>query len=138
MATTRDDANTPFDAFLEKYEEHIEARGCWKQYRAVRLTVHDLAAEHWQQLRTTNPIESTFAASRSAPTNQTLRNPAGQLDDDVPASASRTDVERVRRWNGSQQKATAALIVHALRGWLLDGHGDDGTNVTESSRSSEP
>ena len=32
--------------------------------RSVLLTFYDFPAEHWKHLRTTNPIESTFATVR--------------------------------------------------------------------------
>ncbi len=37
---------------------------CLTKDRDVLLTFHDFPAEHWKHLRTTNPIESTFATVR--------------------------------------------------------------------------
>jgi putative transposase len=37
---------------------------CLAKDRTVLLTFHDFPAEHWIHLRTTNPIESTFATVR--------------------------------------------------------------------------
>jgi transposase-like protein len=37
---------------------------CLKKDRDVLLTFYDFPAEHWIHLRTTNPIESTFATVR--------------------------------------------------------------------------
>lgn len=65
MAATREDANTAFDTFLEKYgPKYPEACACLKKDRDVLLTFYDFPAEHWKHLRTTNPIESTFATIR--------------------------------------------------------------------------
>ena len=44
-----------------KYSEACE---CLKKDRDVLLTFYDFPAEHWAHLRTTNPIESTFATIR--------------------------------------------------------------------------
>ncbi len=36
----------------------------WAKDRDVLLTFYDFPAEHWKHIRTTNPIESTFATVR--------------------------------------------------------------------------
>ncbi|MBE7457791.1 MAG: transposase [Planctomycetia bacterium] len=41
-----------------------KAAECLKKDRAALLTFYDFPAEHWIHLRTTNPIESTFATVR--------------------------------------------------------------------------
>lgn len=65
MAESRDSAQTAFDAFLEKYQAKYDgACDCLKKDRDVLLTFYDFPAEHWKHLRTTNPIESTFATIR--------------------------------------------------------------------------
>ena len=65
MAETRDQANKAFDAFLAKYQAKYEAAcECLGKDREVLLTFYDFPAEHWRHLRTTNPIESTFATIR--------------------------------------------------------------------------
>ena len=65
MAPTRAAAEAAFDAFVEmfgaKYPGAVE---CLKKDRDVLLTFYDFPAEHWLHLRTTNPIESTFATVR--------------------------------------------------------------------------
>lgn len=65
QAETKDQANEAFDHFLEKYAPKYEAAcECLKKDRDVLLTFYDFPAEHWAHLRTTNPIESTFATIR--------------------------------------------------------------------------
>ncbi len=65
QAETKEDANKAFDAFLEKYgAKYGQACECMKKDRDVLLTFYDFPAEHWSHLRTTNPIESTFATIR--------------------------------------------------------------------------
>ena len=65
QAATKDDANKAFDAFLEKYgAKYPQACECLKKDREVLMTFYDFPAEHWSHLRTTNPIESTFATIR--------------------------------------------------------------------------
>jgi len=65
QAATREKANKAFDHFLEKYEAKYQgACECLKKDRDVLLTFYDFPAEQWAHLRTTNPIESTFATIR--------------------------------------------------------------------------
>lgn len=65
MAETRDQANKAFDAFLEKYQaKYPGACECLQKDREVLLAFYDFPAEHWLHLRTSNPIESTFATIR--------------------------------------------------------------------------
>ena len=47
--------------FAAKYPKAVE---CLRKDRDVLLTFYDFPAEHWIHLRTTNPIESTFATVR--------------------------------------------------------------------------
>ena len=65
MAETRNDAEASFDAFIETYElKYEKAAGCLKRDRDALLAYYDFPAEHWKHLRTSNPIESTFATVR--------------------------------------------------------------------------
>lgn len=65
MAPTRADAEQAFDNFVALYEpKYPQAVECLKKDRDVLLTFYDFPAEHWIHLRTTNPIESTFATVR--------------------------------------------------------------------------
>jgi transposase-like protein len=65
MAETRADAGKAFDAFLDKYRaKYPAACECLAKDRDVLLAFYDFPAEHWKHLRTTNPIESTFATIR--------------------------------------------------------------------------
>ena len=65
MAPTRADAERAFDQFVALYEpKYPAAVHCLKRDRVALLTFYDFPAEHWIHLRTTNPIESTFATVR--------------------------------------------------------------------------
>lgn len=65
MAPTREDAEKAFDRFVALYEpKYPGAVECLKKDREVLLAFYDFPAEHWLHLRTTNPIESTFATVR--------------------------------------------------------------------------
>lgn len=65
MAETKAAAEAAFDAFIENYQVKYEkAAKCLNKDRDALLTFYDFPAEHWKHLRTTNPIESTFATVR--------------------------------------------------------------------------
>ena len=65
MAETRNDAEASFDSFIETYElKYEKAAACLKRDRDALLAYYDFPAEHWKHLRTSNPIESTFATVR--------------------------------------------------------------------------
>lgn len=65
MAENRMAADQAFDHFLLSYEaKYPKATECLRKDRDVLLTFYDFPAEHWQHIRTTNPIESTFSTVR--------------------------------------------------------------------------
>lgn len=65
MAEKRQDAEAAFDLFIKTYEaKYPKAAECLTKDRAELLAFYDFPAEHWLHLRTTNPIESTFATVR--------------------------------------------------------------------------
>ena len=65
MAETRADAEKAFDFFIDAYgaKYHKAAERLIKD-RERLLSFYDFPAEHWKHIRTTNPIESTFATVR--------------------------------------------------------------------------
>jgi putative transposase len=65
MAETKKDALKAFDAFVESYGvKYDKAVDCLIKDRETLLAFYDFPAEHWKHLRTSNPIESTFATVR--------------------------------------------------------------------------
>ena len=65
MAESRAAAEQAFDHFLTTYEvKYAKAAECLAKDRQALLTFYDFPAEHWPHIRTTNPIESTFATVR--------------------------------------------------------------------------
>jgi len=65
MAATRKDAEKAFDAFRAAYTLKFDkAAACLEKDRQALLAFYDFPAEHWKHLRTSNPIESTFATVR--------------------------------------------------------------------------
>ena len=64
-AANRQEAEDAFDRFLAKYgSKYDKAVSCLAKDREALLTFYDFPAEHWKHIRTSNPIESTFATVR--------------------------------------------------------------------------
>ena len=65
MAPTREQAHRAFDSFVAMYQaKYPKATECLKKDRDALLAFYDFPAEHWVHIRTTNPVESTFATVR--------------------------------------------------------------------------
>ena len=65
MAATRAEAIVAFERFVTTYAaKYPKATGKLTKDRDALLAFYDFPAEHWVHLRTTNPIESTFATVR--------------------------------------------------------------------------
>ncbi len=69
MAPTRAQAKSAFEAFLKTYgAKYPKATEKLTRDRDALLAFYDFPAEHWIHLRTSNPIESTFATVRQRST----------------------------------------------------------------------
>lgn len=65
MADTKANALKAYDEFLALYEaKYPKACECLSKDKEDLFTFYDFPAEHWIHIRTTNPIESTFATVR--------------------------------------------------------------------------
>ena len=65
QAPEKNEAQRHFDDFLSIYgSKYPKAAECLQKDHEVLLTYYDFPAEHWRHIRTTNPIESTFATVR--------------------------------------------------------------------------
>jgi putative transposase len=65
MSSKREDAIKAFERFIEVHgAKWPRATACLEKDRAELLAFYDFPAEHWGHLRTSNPIESTFATVR--------------------------------------------------------------------------
>src|SRR5215475_9045158 len=64
-APTRAAAEAAIDVFADKYDaKYDKAVACLTKDREALLAFFDFPAEHWDHLRTSNPIESVFATVR--------------------------------------------------------------------------
>jgi transposase-like protein len=65
MAPTKEDAYKAFDKAVSTYSaKYPKAMQCLEKDKDQMLAFYDFPAPHWQHIRTSNPIESTFATVR--------------------------------------------------------------------------
>jgi len=65
QAETKVNAEEAFDLFLKTYSaKYPRATHCLEKDRDALLCFYDFPAQHWQSIRTTNPIESAFGTIR--------------------------------------------------------------------------
>ncbi len=65
LAGTYEEAIKAYDRFVDEYSaKWPKAVECLTKDKEVLFTFYDFPAEHWPHLRSTNPIESTFATVR--------------------------------------------------------------------------
>lgn len=65
QAETRETAYKAFDDTVKRFDaKYPGAMKCLAKDKASMLAFYDFPAEHWQHIRTTNPIESVFATVR--------------------------------------------------------------------------
>lgn len=65
MAASRKQAQAALDQFVADYQaKYPKASECLSKDCQALLSFYDFPAEHWRHIRTTNPIESTFATVR--------------------------------------------------------------------------
>jgi putative transposase len=100
-AETRAKAERGIEAFVTEFSPKYEkAVACLVKDREAALAFFDFPAEHWKHLRTSNPIESSFATVRL----QRVTKGAGSRAKALPMAFKllRLAQERWRKLNGSQ------------------------------------
>lgn len=65
MSDTKENAEKAYKLFCKTYRlKYPKAVECLEKDRESLMTFYDFPAEHWKHIRSTNPIESTFATVR--------------------------------------------------------------------------
>lgn len=110
LAESRQAAEQGLDRFAALYQAKFpKAVECLSKDRESLLAFYDFPAEHWGHLRTTNPIESTFATVRL---RQRRTKGCGSREASLTMAfmLARQAERHWRRLNGSE------VIVHVLEG----------------------
>jgi putative transposase len=122
MAETREDAHKAFDLFVETYEaKYPKAVECLTKDREELLTFYDFPAEHWQHIRTTNPIESTFATVRL----RTAKTRGCVSRKTILAMVFKLGQSAQKRW-------------HKIRGFKLLGEVIQGVKFVDGKKADKP
>ena len=116
MAETKEQAEKAFGFFLDAYgAKYPKACTCLEKYRDQLLVFYDFPAEHWKHIRTTNPIESTFATVRLR-TDKTK----GCLSRDTALTmVFRLIQSAERRWRRLDGSTQLAEVIQGVR--FVDG-----------------
>ena len=95
MAPDRATAEAAIGTFAEKYGAKYEkAVTCLLKDRNALLTFHEFPAEHWDHLRTSNPIESVFATVR----HRTVRTKGALSQDTARLMVFKLVMAAARTW----------------------------------------
>jgi putative transposase len=122
MADTREHAQEAFDLFLKTYQaKYPKACRCLAKDREVLLAFYDFPAEHWVHLRTTNPIESTFASVRLR-TKKTKGSGSRTASLTMVFKLVQSASKRWRALNGSQLLPDVIEGVSFIDGLRADQH----------------
>jgi putative transposase len=112
MAETKKEALKAFDAFVEtygaKYEKAVERL---TKDRDALPAFYDFPAEHWTHLRTSNPIESTFATVR----HRTVRSKGVPLEQDRAGHDVQTRASRREKLAPAHGHAQLAKVILGVK-----------------------
>jgi putative transposase len=110
MAESKESALAEYDEFMELYRDKFPRTcQCLEKDKEVLFTFYDFPAAHWIHIRTTNPIESTFATVR----HRTRQTKGCRSQKATLAMVYKLGLEAEKHWrrlNGYQ------LMVKVLRG----------------------
>lgn len=120
QAATKQDALAIYEQFLSLYrDKYPKACQCLEKDQDVLFTFYDFPAAHWMHLRSTNPIESTFATVRHR-TRQTKGCGSREATLMMVYKLGREAEKSWRKLNGSQ------LLIKVLTGVrFVDGEEED-------------
>jgi putative transposase len=126
-AATREDASRAIDAFAAEFEpKWPKAAAKLTKDREQLLAFYDFPAEHWRHLRTTNPIESSFATVKL---RTRVTKGAGSKDAALAMAYKLLDAaqDRWRMFNGAE------LVKELLDGATFK----DGMKVTDDDTTTD-
>ena len=120
MAPSRTEAREAYAEFSSRYQaKYPKAVACLSRDEDVLFTFYDFPAEHWVHLRTTNPIESTFATVRHR-TRQTKGSGSRTATLTMVFKLAREAEKKWRRLNGHERLAQVIEGVKFVDGEIKD------------------
>jgi transposase-like protein len=112
LADTQKESKRLFDDFVVAYmAKYPKAAQCLEKDREALLAFYDFPAEHWRHIRTTNPIESTFATVRL----RTDKVKGCFSADTVIAMAFKLCQSAQKRWIGLYHPERLAEVIKGVK-----------------------
>jgi transposase-like protein len=112
QAPDRATAEAAVATFAEKYGAKYEkAVTCLVKDRDALLTFYDLPAEHWDHLRTSNPIESVFATVR----HRTVRTKGALSQDTARLMVFKLVMAAAKTWRRLKGENQLPKVVQGVR-----------------------
>ena len=112
QAPDRVTAETAITTFAEKYATKYEkAVTCLLKDRNALLTFYDFPAEHWDHLRTSNPIESVFATVR----HRTVRTKGALSQDTARLMVFKLVMAAAKTWRRLKGENQLPKVVQGVR-----------------------
>jgi putative transposase len=112
QAPDRATAETAISTFAEKYAAKYEkAVTCLTKDRDALLTFYDFPAEHWDHLRTSNPIESVFATVR----HRTVRSKGALSQDTARLMVFKLVMAAAKTWRRLKGENQLPKVVQGVR-----------------------
>jgi putative transposase len=116
LAPTKADAVKTFDKFIKNYEaKYPKATTCLIKDKRELMAFYDFPARHWQHIRTTNPIESTFATVK----HRTRQSRGCFSRETIVGASFKLLLEAEKRWKklyGYKQLADVVNLVKFIDG----------------------
>jgi putative transposase len=110
-APDRATAETAIATFAEKYGAKYErAAACLVRDRDALLTFYDFPAEHWDHLRTSNPIESVFATVR----HRTVRTKGALSQDTARLMVFKLVMAAAKTWRRLKGETQLPKVVQGV------------------------
>jgi len=111
-APTRAAADLAIDAFADKYSaKYDKAVVCLTKDREALLAFFDFPAEHWDHLRTSNPIESVFATVR----HRTVRTKGSLSQKTAKLTVFKLVLAAARTWRRLKGQSQLPKLVQGVR-----------------------
>ena len=111
------------DVFVKKYAtKYAKAVECLTKDRDALLAFYDFPAEHWDHVRTSNPIESVFATVR----HRTFRTKGALSQDTAKLMVFKLVTAAAKTWRRLQGEN---LLPKVIRGVTFR----DGIEVTDTA-----
>jgi len=112
QAPDRATAEAAITTFAQKYAaKYGKAVACLTKDRDALLTFYDYPAEHWDHLRTSNPIESVFATVR----HRTVRTKGALSQDTARLMVFKLVMAAARTWRRLKGENQLPKVVQGVR-----------------------